>query len=243
MKRNIIGLIVGLLISISGYSCSFDSRNYNNYQDSKKETRDVKQFNSIGLSVSGDLILVQGSPQKVVLEGSSEDLDKIETEVDGSSLEIKSKSHFSRIGRIKIYITVENIEALAVSGSGSIVAQGPVKTDHLNLAVSGSGKITLNDLKVNSINSAVSGSGAINLSGSNAKVNNHDIAISGSGNVFAENIETQVVKVGISGSGSCKVFATDKLEAGVSGSGDVYYKGGATVDAAVSGSGKVRSME
>jgi hypothetical protein len=244
MKRNFaISLIIGISFTFTGYGCDLGLNNNNKFQDVKKETREVEKFSSIGLSVSADLILVQGTPQKVVLEGNAEDLEKIITELDGSSLEIKHKHDFSRIGKIKIYITVKDIEGLSVSGSGSITSDGPVKSDRLALAVSGSGTITLTDLTANSISSAVSGSGTIHMSGKNAKVDKQNIAISGSGDVFAEDLETRIVKVGISGSGSCKVFASEKLEAGVSGSGKVYYKGKAVVDAAVSGSGKVRTIE
>jgi hypothetical protein len=244
MKRNlVISFLIGLLFTFTGNGCNLGANEHNRFQDIKKETRDVEKFKSIGLSTSAELILVQGSPQKLELEGDADDLQKIVTKVDGSSLEIKQKHGTFRMGKVKIYITVEDIESLAVSGSGSISAADLIHSEHLALAVSGSGKIQLTNLKASSISSAVSGSGAIRLGGKNGKVKDHDIAISGSGDVFAEDIETAVVKIGISGSGTCKVFATEKLDAGVSGSGTVYYKGGAVVDAGISGSGKVRTME
>jgi hypothetical protein len=244
MKRNfVVSLIIGISITITGYGCTLDSNNHHRFQDTKKESREVEKFSGIGLSVSAELILVQGTPQKVVLEGDAEDLEKIITELDGSTLEIKHKHDFSRIGKIKIYITVENIESLAISGSGSITSIGPVKSDRLTLAVSGSGTITLADLTAKTISSTVSGSGAIRMSGKNTKVDKQNITISGSGDVFAEDIESGVVKVSISGSGSCKVFASEKLDASVAGSGNVYYKGRAIVNANVAGSGKVRTIE
>jgi hypothetical protein len=243
MKKSLfISLMLYVSAIISGYGCNTNSDNHRTLQDIKKETRNVDKFKSIGLSVAAELILVQGSPQSVELEGDPADLEKIITDVDGTNLEIKHKSSFSRIGKIKIYITVPDIEGLAVSGSGSITSNNPLKTGNLSLAVSGSGKIQLNDLEAKSISSAVSGSGKIELIGKNAKVDQQDIAISGSGDVFAENLETQTVKVAISGSGTSKVYATRNLEVGISGSGKVYYRGDPKVDAGISGSGKVITL-
>ena len=241
-KINMTVIAVLAIVVMSGFNCnvSFPSGN-SSYQGAQKEVRDVAKFNSIGLSMSAHVILRQGSEQKVEVEASADDLAKTITEVQGNTLKIKTKPGTWKVGKVTIYITIESLKSLAVSGSGSIESDGSISCDRLDMAVSGSGNINLSDLKASELTSAISGSGNIKLSGGGT-AHSHKIAISGSGNLSAENFATENVEIGVSGSGNCRVNATENLKAGVSGSGDVYYKGGAVVNAAVSGSGKVRSI-
>ncbi|HEX2936805.1 MAG TPA: head GIN domain-containing protein [Bacteroidales bacterium] len=237
-------IILAVLFITTASNCNTYSadNNYSGSQDSKREVRNVDKFSAIGLSVSADVYVTQGSPQKVELEGAASDLEKIVTEVDGNKLKIKTQPGTWHVGKVKAYITVENINSLSVSGSGSLFIEKSLETDELNLAVSGSGSIDVKNLKANSIESAISGSGEIRLSGGGKVVESQRIAISGSGDLYAESLETRDAEVHVSGSGECKLFVSGKLDASVSGSGDVYYKGEAVVKAHVSGSGKVRKM-
>jgi hypothetical protein len=243
MKKNLTtSVFIYLIFAVASYGCSIEIK-HRDKSEVKKETREVSNFSSISLSVSADVILVQGSPQKVVLEGEADDLKNTLTEVDGSRLEIKRKSWNFDNNKIKVYITVAEINGLTVSGSGSIISEGSVKTEDLKLTVTGSGDIKLYNLKATFIKSVVSGSGDISIDGKDCKPDEQILTVTGSGDIHAENVVTKQIKVNVTGSGSCKINATEKIDANVTGSGDIYYRGGAIIDAHVTGSGKVRSME
>lgn len=239
----LITIILAVFFVTTASNCNtYTSENSSGSQENTKETRNVEKFSAIGLSVSADVYVTQGSPQKVELEGAVSDLEKIVTEVDGNTLKIRTKPGSWRIGNVKVYITVENINSLAVSGSGSLYVEKSLETGNLTLAVSGSGSVNINNLKANAVVSTISGSGKISLSGSGNQVSSQTIAISGSGDLYAESLETRDAEVHVSGSGECHLFVSGKLQASVSGSGDVYYKGEPVVKAHVSGSGKVRKI-
>jgi hypothetical protein len=244
MKKFYIILFVLIgTVSLSAINCNISS-SYSHQDDGsiKKEVRTVDKFDGIDLATSADIKLTQGSPQSVTLEGRAKDLEKIVTEIKGSNLRIDTKSGSWNVKKITIYITVENINELHISGSGSIVAQNQINTNNLSLHISGSGSLEIGDLKALNINSHISGSGSVKLSGKSAEVKQHEVHISGSGDVVANELQTQTVDVHISGSGGCKVNASDKLVARISGSGCVYYSGKPVIDASVSGSGKVKEM-
>lgn len=207
----------------------------------KKEDRDVGSFTSIGFAISGELYLTQGSPQKVVVEGDEADLEKLITEVKDGALKIKCKPSNTKFkSTVKVWVTVPEIEGLAVAGSGKVIAEGEIKSDDFDLAVSGSGKINFANLNVDDLELAISGSGDIMLAGGADRA---EIAISGSGDVEATGFEIERCEIAISGSGSCKVNVVEELEASISGSGKVYYKGRPKIDAHTSGSGSVESLE
>ncbi len=206
-----------------------------------KETRNASSFSSLDLAISANVFLRQGSPQSVVLEGDADDIDKVVTEVSGSELKIKTRPGTWNIGRINVYITVENIKELNISGSGSIKAETAIKSENLSLVISGSGNINIPQLSVQSVSSVISGSGNISYSGSTG-AGKSKLVVTGSGNINAEGLTTNDVTVNITGSGDCKVNANENLEVQITGSGSVFYKGKAMINANVTGSGKVRQI-
>jgi len=230
MKNTLLSLLVlaFLLASSDSYS-------------QKKEERNVPEFKEISLGISGDLYFTQGSPQKVVVEADESVLNKLLTEVRDGVLKIKFENWGMSLNKpVTIWVTAPEVNGLYISGSGKIIAEGKVSTPDISLKISGSGKLTLNDLTASTSEVAISGSGDMYLTGSGDKM---EIAISGSGNIFGDKFSVTGCEIAISGSGGCKIDATGKLEARISGSGDICYYSSPQIDANVSGSGKVRKCE
>jgi hypothetical protein len=227
-----------------------------------KETRNVDTFTKISFRVPGKLYLKQGSVQKVELQGDSDVLSEIETEVSGSHLSIGREDGW-RIWRdwdnkkITVYITVKDIEAISVSGSGDLVSDGLLKTGDLDLNVSGSGTLRIEvnasgmmeadvsgsgdiDVQGNcrSLESKVSGSGRVNYAGNIA--DRADVNISGSGKIVASGT-ARMIKTTISGSGEVRAanLEVEKCEVRISGSGDVQINVKNELEANISGSGSV----
>lgn len=233
-------LLLMLTISLSG-SCEAQVNKKSDGAGNKKETREVSSFSSLELAISANVYLRQGASQKLELQGDAEDLEKIITEVSGSSLKIKTRSGSWNLGRIDVYLTMQDIEALKISGSGSIKSETPVKSNNLELVISGSGNINIDDLAVQSISSVISGSGNINYSGS-SEAGNSKLVVTGSGNINAEGLSSKDVSVTITGSGDAKVNGSSSINVQITGSGSVYYKGQGVIDAKVTGSGRVKKI-
>jgi hypothetical protein len=243
MKAINLVYIVLLLttLSITGSCDAQTSKKEKSSGGQKKETRNVPSFNSLDLAISANVLLKQGSGLSLELEGDADDLEKIETEVSGSTLKIKTRPGSWNIGRITVYLTMQSIEELRISGSGSIKAETDIKTNNLDMNISGSGNISIPNLSAKEVSSEVTGSGNISFSG-NGSANYSKMEVTGSGNINAENFVANSANVRITGSGDCKVNASDKLEVNITGSGSVFYKGKAMINADVTGSGKVRQI-
>jgi Putative auto-transporter adhesin, head GIN domain len=245
-------LITLLFVALIGFGSSFAQ---------SRETRSVGTFTKISFRVPGKLVLRQGSPQKVELEGDKETLSKIETEVKGDRLSIGNEERWnwgwSGNDKVMVYITVKDISALSVSGSGDLITEGKITTNQLDLAVSGSGSLQTEVSASGEMEADVSGSGRIEVKGSCLSLNSN---ISGSGRINATLTITQNIDVDISGSGkfeasgsakeikteisgSGKVYASglevDKCNVRISGSGDVEINVKSELDANISGSGTV----
>jgi hypothetical protein len=87
-----------------------------------KESRDVPAFKGVALAFSGDVFITQGSPQKVIIEADKSSMEIIETEVEGSTLVLKTKNgHWHNLGEVNAYITLPEISNLSISGSGDMI--------------------------------------------------------------------------------------------------------------------------
>ena len=211
------------------------------YED-KKETRNVGDFDEIGLAIPANLYLTQGSKNEVVIEADEDLLAKIETEVRGTSLNIKFEKwyNYKGIGKINIYVTVKDIKKLVVSGSGDIISKSAIKAEKLAFIISGNGSVLIDDLTTSDVYAKISGSGDVRIEGK-TKANELDVTISGSGNFESVNLEFKEADLTISGSGSIQTFVSEELDARISGSGKIYYKGNPLIDANIAGSGRIKN--
>lgn len=207
--------------------------------------RKVETFSEIALNVPAKLYLKQGDKQSVRIVAKSSTLEDIITEVKGRRLTIRfpNKNMFKRNfnpGKIEIYITVPEVGALGVSGSGDIVVED-LKARILEMAVSGSGNIDIEDLDSKKVKASISGSGNISI-GKGGVAEELGVSISGSGNFNGKGFEADAVSVHTSGSGNCSVLSNGSVTARVAGSGNIYYGGNPSIDSSVAGSGKVKKM-
>lgn len=226
-----------------------------------KETRTVPSFSGIDLAGSPNLYLTQGSPQSVVLEGTPEDLAKIKTEVHDNTLEVGQKNDqgwdWKSMGRVNVYVTVPEINALTVSGSGSIEVENKIKTGDFEVRVSGSGSLQC-DMDAGNLDATVSGSGSAKLGGTckafradvggSGDIKGDDLSISGdadlhvagSGGIRAAGTAS-TVHAEISGSGRIMTgdLQAEKCYVRITGSGDVQINVTKELQADITGSGSV----
>lgn len=189
----------------------------------KKETRNVGEFSHLNFGVPGTLHLKQGSTQSVVLEGDPDLLEKVETEVKDGRLSIKVRNQWNRWSwgsdKITAYVTMKNIRGLSVSGSGSMIGDGTMRADDLDLAVSGSGKMEVKVEARGEMEADVSGSGTMIFEGTCADI---DADVSGSGDMRLTLGSTGEASFEVAGSGSIQVRGSaNTMETSISGSGVV----------------------
>ncbi len=225
-------------------------------------TVDVDGFDSIYLKGSMDVELVQADNFSVVVATDEEWQQWVIIERHGDTLEIKldedrPNSWFSDDPRVRVFVSMPEIEELVVQGSGEIVSNA-VLADDLELRVDGSGDIEVTELGAGNLTLLVNGSGDIKLW--KAVAEDTRIKVSGSGDVkIAEAImsdfsslirgsgdvkvagQTVNAEISIYGSGDFDGRSLETLEAEVTiyGSGDVWLDTGVVLNQTIRGSGDV----
>jgi hypothetical protein len=208
-----------------------------------KETRNVPSFTGVALSFSGDVYITQGGQQKVEIEADKNTMEIILTEMNGSTLVLKTKDgHWRDLGDIKVYITMPEVNELSIAGSGDMICENPIKTNEIELHISGSGSMKIQQLESHEVSAEITGSGDIYLAGSGNDDSELDVTITGSGSIKAEALPVSEADVRITGSGSATIHVLKELDTDITGSGSVLYKGNPLINANATGSGKTRSI-
>src|SRR5918998_1316765 len=181
------------------------------------ESRDVSGFDEVELRGLGNLSIEQTGGESLTVEAEESVLPKLTSEVVNDRLIIGPKpgTTIRTSEQINYELTVENLNALEVSGSGDVEAEG-IETDSLSVTVGGAG-----DVKTG------------------GEANEQEVDISGSGVYRAEDLESREAKVSVSGAGSAIVNASEELDAEVGGAGSVEYVGDPEIEQDVSAAGRV----
>jgi hypothetical protein len=202
------------------------------------ESREIflSPVSSFSFHGSGNVFLQKGQEQRIRVEGQRNILDLLETDVHAGHWDIEFDKCIKNMTELKIYITLPEVEYIALSGSGRITGFAENETfDELAVSLSGSGQIEL-DAFAPTVRADVTGSGRIRLNGT---AEEEIVRISGSGKYRGYGMDVNTADINISGSGDAEVSVEDFLDVNIQGSGNVFYFGNPQVTSKVTGSGKV----
>jgi len=200
------------------------------------ESRNVSGFTEVALESIGDLTIQQTGSESLTIEAEDNIIPKLKTEVKDNRLDlgIEPNTSIQATKPINYKLTVKDLNALELSGSGSIDAEN-INTNNLAVTNRGSGdvaaRVDINNLKV-----AQRGSGDVKTTG---KTDTQDVNTSGSGSYQAENLQSKEAQIVANGSGEASINASDKLDVRINGSGSVEYIGNPTITQRINGSGEL----
>ncbi|TCZ70576.1 head GIN domain-containing protein [Flaviaesturariibacter aridisoli] len=236
-------LFSGLLFLLLFSACQLMGiRSVNGNGVRSTQSRSVGSFDRVEITGSVDVELAQAAAPGVRVETDENLQEYVETEVDGNTLHIRTRSgvNLREHAGLKVFVSAASFREVEVTGSGNVAGAGKLSGDKMQLRVTGSGNARL-DVDVPQMEVEVTGSGTVLLSGTTRVFRSET---HGSGTIKAFGLLSEETRVEVSGSGDAEVFASKKLEVEVSGSGDVAYKGtAAVVHQEVHGSGSVRKVQ
>ncbi|WP_425075596.1 head GIN domain-containing protein [Psychroserpens sp. S379A] len=235
MKNSI--LLIALIFSVT---FSYADKKIKGNGNMTKTTRTTSDYDGIKCAGSFDYVLVSGTEGNITLEGESNLLEYIVTEVKDNQLIIKTKKNISlkpsNNKTIKVTIPFKDISSVALAGSGDLWTEDVINSTNFEVALAGSGDIVL-DLNASNTEGKVAGSGDLTLKGNTNKL---EAKVAGSGDFHGFNLQSNHTEVSVAGSGDAEVVSNESLKARVAGSGDIEYRGNPkTEDTKVSGSGSI----
>jgi hypothetical protein len=203
-----------LLLIVGG--CKFGGNHVKGSGAMKLEKRDVPVFSSIEVSGAYEVEIVAQKSQSLEVEGDDNLLPLIKTEVNDGVLHIYNEKGFNTKNKLRVRITVQNMEGINTSGASDINVSG-VKTDDVDIDASGASNIKIA-----------------------GETKGFRVDMSGAGELDAKELHAQSAVVHISGAAQADVYATEALAAKVSGAGTLnYYGNPKNVEEDSSGAGSI----
>ena len=198
----------------------------------------LENFTKIEVAIPANVKIITGDSAKISISSYESYLSAIKTTVRRGTLKLEGDICNADNDEVNIVITLPELEGVSISGSANVFSEMPVRTDELELEISGSGQISLN-VFANSIVSEISGSGEININGTCQKLK---VEIAGSGEFKGLGLNSYKASIEIAGSGRASVFALNELDAEVAGSGVINYSGEPELSVDIAGSGSVNKI-
>lgn len=205
-----------------------------------RKTIAVPAFHGIELEGSMDVVIRKGAVQQVELEGQKEVVDLITAKVDDGVWHIEASKCFATDRPFTVFITIPEVDHLAIAGSGDVQADSVFGAGETLLRVAGSGGMRASGLNEKRLIVHIQGSGDVELGGTTT---NFDAQVQGSGNIMAGSLSVAQAEVVIQGSGNAELTAITSLNATVQGSGNVRYHGKPNLVSRIEGSGAVVPAE
>jgi hypothetical protein len=200
------------------------------------EDRTVSSFDRLDLSGIGEVTLVQGDKEALTINAEDNVIKHITTEVRGGTLFIGfDRKTIIPSKPVKFTLTMRTIHGIETTGVSNLLAD-VIKTDQLDVGISGTGNIEIQSLTADHLSINVSGAGSLSAEG---KVSSQKITLSGAGNFDGEDLESKAAEVTITGLGQVSLWVTDNLDVTISGTGGVDYFGSPQISQQISGLGKI----
>ena len=225
---HILSAVILSILSVSLFARPVDEKDKREYK--------VKDFHSIELNGSYEVILTQGEKSKVLIEASDKVHDAIEVKVKRGVLIFSMDTKNAILKKTKIYISNPDFEAIHIRGAANLWSTTGVKSKDLHILTSGAGEVDL-DVNVGNLDAEIHGAGNIKLRG---HADSSYMNIDGAGGIKAFDLEVDELDVELNGAGTAQVYAENDLDVEIRGIGKVTYEGDPKLHKNISGLGRLK---
>jgi hypothetical protein len=224
--------------------------------NAQTKTYDISGFDKITINPHIQVTFVKGDNSSVVIESSTEPLDKLNVEVNDETLElylddarVYTKSEKNNNIRKDVYngtvikatITYTSLSALSLRGEERFDFVSKIEAKDLKLSVYGDSQVYMKAVEVDNFKIATYGESYLMLE--SGTTNYQQIRAYGESKVNAINVDNKETKLTAYGEGSFQLNVSEKLKVTSYGEPVVTYKGNAKLSRGLSfGDATVRKL-
>lgn len=210
-----------------------------------KEKHEVEAFSKIKIGGAFDVIITKGNTNSLTVETDDNIQERVISSVSNNTLTVKLKDNkIKNIERLRLYITMPNIEEIEASGASEIKAAN-FNCKDLTIDISGASEVDLNnfkcsildieasgaseldlDIKCTSLKGKISGASEIDIKGSTDKMT---LSLSGASSFDAKEFKCENAEIKASGASDAEVNVNNTISAHISGAADCSNVGNAKI--------------
>jgi len=235
MKRILLGAIMAIL------AMGTQAQDAKLINDKNAQVRQASGFHAIRVSNGIDLYLSQGTEAVAVSASEAQYRDRIMTVVENGVLKIYLDDKWSHWNwgnqKLKAYVSFSMLDGLHASGGSDIYTTGVIKSDKLDLTLSGGSDFKDAKVDINDMHIRQSGGSDVHISGRAGRLT---VDASGGSDLHGYDLVTDFCNIEASGGSDATITVNKELNVDASGGSDIYYKGAAVIkELKTSGSGSV----
>jgi hypothetical protein len=184
------------------------------------ESRNVPRFTALDLAGTTEVTVTVGDERGVVVAADDNLIDLVTTQVLGETLVVDTNGRFTTKVPMTVDLTVPALDGVTLSGTGVV---------------------TVTNVKATLLTVRLSGTGAVSISGTAERL---EVDLAGSGDILLQDLVARDVAATVSGFGRAEVHATSSLHAVVSGTGVIDYTGApSAVSKKINGTGAITGAD
>jgi hypothetical protein len=207
------------------------------------DKRKLGEFTAVDIQGGFDVVLAESDEYYVELSGDKIYTAEVLTQVRGQCLYISFQDgYFQNMKQlkkdpVKVKIACPSLKGLYVSGANKLHNEGTLRSQELDIYLSGAGTIKLK-IAADTLRTELQGSVQVEIEG---QVQQHKAELNGTGKYKARQLKAEFASVTLNGIGSMYVHASAKLVAELNGIGSIIYSGNPPlVNAQTVAIGKIR---
>jgi hypothetical protein len=225
-------IFLGALLASLLTSCDPGFKQSNDFPEKNME---VKAFNKIVLQGGYNVALSQAENSSLTIQASTANKNKLDIEVNDSTLYIRMKNPNISVDDTKLNIGISDLKSLKLEGGLNLVTDGYLELNKLFIDIEGGAnakfKLTAREIKAES-------EGGVNIEFEGV-TELFIIKVEGAGNIDADRLKAKNVTCEISGVGNASVYPTETLNARLEGIGKISYRGNPAITKHIEGIGLV----
>lgn len=216
----------------------------------QSKTFKVKTFDKVIVSPHIEVVFKTGDVEKVVIEMLTEDLDEMNVEVSGKTLQIylddaktttkadKEKSTKHRTvaaykGTVaKAIVYYKKVKTFSLRGEERFLFEDPIISDKIIFNIYGESQITMKDVTLKELKVSIYGESYLKIE--NGSIENQKIIGYGESVVDFLQVNNKETKITAYGDGSYQFNVSDTLKITSYGEPTINYKGSATLENGIS---------
>ncbi|RYD79190.1 MAG: DUF2807 domain-containing protein, partial [Sphingobacteriales bacterium] len=174
-------------------------------------------FSKIKISHAFKVVITQADTESLAVSSNDEKyMDDIITELEGSTLNIRSKNNSwtgKRNRQLKVYISFKKLEAIEISGASDVIGIGTIKQSSVKVEVSGASSLK-GQFETGTLSVDLSGASQVNLKGSTEVLK---AECSGASDMNAYDLTAELADLDVSGASDIEINVNKEIKAEASG--------------------------
>lgn len=223
---------------------------------STAQTTTVNPFNKVIVSPNIQVTFIEGSEEKVIIEKSAVENDKINIDVKGKTLRIylddakelvKNEKSFENGSKVKrpVYsgtvvtatVMYKTLEELSIRGEETIVCKSILKGENFRLKIYGESEVLLNDVRLNELRATIYGESSLVIKSGSVKEQKYTAY--GESKINSLGISSNTTRITVYGESDFQLNVSDEIKLIAFGEAVVNYKGNPAINKGIN-MGKVQ---